>query len=301
MYINRLIENPYRIFSVLAAHHCFNNMSDKTYLSMMFRALVGRKLNWDNPSTYNEKLQWLKIYDRKPFYTTIVDKYAVRPYIEQIIGKEYLIPLLGVWNNAMDIDFSQLPQQFVLKCNHNSGNGMCICTDKNKLDVQRVIENLEKGLKENYYLSSREWPYKNVKRKIIAEAFIGEDGKVPLDYKLYCFDGKVDSIMVCVGRDVGYPKFYFYSTEWKRLLYQKDEPESPAELDRPEALDEMVRIAEKLSKNFAELRVDLYYVNGKIYFGEMTLFNQSGFDIDITYETDLRFGQKTRLSNSGKL
>ncbi len=179
-------------FYVTSCYGIHNKMVDKKFLERKFKAVFHRKLNLENPQTMNEKLQWLKLYNRNPRYTQYVDKYLVREYVKETIGKEYLIPLLGVWENAKDIDFNKLPEQFVLKCNHNSGLGMYICKNKNTMNYAKVISELEKGLKQNYYLTGREWPYKNVPRKIIAEKYIVDESGYELkDYKFYCFNGIV--------------------------------------------------------------------------------------------------------------
>ena len=175
----------------------YDYLSDEEYVKRKYRACFGRKLNLENPQTYNEKLQWLKLYDRKPEYTRMVDKYRVREYIAQTIGEEYLIPLLGVWEDPEDIDFDALPDQFVLKCNHNSGLGMCICKDKSKLDIKKAKRELKKGLKQDYYLTGREWPYKDVPRRIIAEKYmVDESGTELKDFKVLCFAGKAKMIQV---------------------------------------------------------------------------------------------------------
>ena len=167
-------------------------MSDEKYLKLKFYAIMGYKLDLDNPKTMNEKIQWLKLYYRKPEQTMMADKVAVRDYIAEVLGEEYLIPCLGVWESPDDIDFDALPEKFVLKCNHNSGLGMYVCKDKSKMDVEAVKEELRKGLEQDYYLVHREWPYKDVPRKILAEQFM-EDGSGGLvDYKFLCFNGKCD-------------------------------------------------------------------------------------------------------------
>lgn len=171
------------------------------YLRMRFKQRCGRSLNLAEPKTFNEKLQWLKLYNRKPEYTVMVDKYKVREYIAQMIGEEYLIPLLGVWDDPEDIDFDALPNRFVLKCNHNSGLGMCICKDKSKLDITKVKAELRKGLQQNYYLSSREWPYKDVPRKIIAEKYMEDASGDLKDYKFYCFNGEMKFVMINSDRN----------------------------------------------------------------------------------------------------
>lgn len=271
-----------------------NWMPDSMYLKLLFRAHMGRKLDLRKPQTFNEKLQWLKIHDRNKFYTEVVDKYAVKKYIENKIGDEYNVKLLGVWDSFDEIDFSVLPEKFVLKCTHDSG-GLVICTDKNKLDYVSAKAKIEKSLRTNYFYSSREWPYKNVLPRIIAEEFIGVNGKVPEDYKFFTFDGKIDCVMVCRGRDQGHLWFYFYDMNWERLIYQHAELEKNDEIAKPANFEKMRKVAEELAGDFKQARIDLYNIEGKVYFGEITLFNQSGFDTDITYKTDLMWGKKLEL------
>lgn len=294
---NRLVkmiyDRCYR-FNILASLGFYNKMEDKEYIERQFFYIMKRKLNLNNPVTYNEKLQWLKLYDRNERYVDIVDKYEVRKYVKSKVGKQYLIPLLGVWSDVEEIDFNKLPSEFVLKCNHNSGKGMCICKDKTKIDLRRIKKNLKKGLKEDYYLTGREWPYKNVKRKVIAEKYIGIDGCAPDDYKFYVFNGKIDSVMVCKGREYGYPTFLFYDLNWNRLNYQYNEDKNIV-IEKPKNFDKMIEIVNKLAEDFVEVRIDLYNQGGSIYFGEITLFNQSGYDTDITYDTDFYWGGKFDL------
>lgn len=258
----------------------YNKMTDEDFLKMKFKVIMGRKLDLENPKTFNEKLQWLKINNRKPEYSIMVDKYLVRQYIADTIGGEYLIPLLGVWNDPDEINFEELPDQFVLKCNHNSGTGMCICKDKNKLNIQKVRNELRRGLKEDYYLKSREWPYKNVSRKIIAEAYMSDGINEGLnDYKLMCFNGQVKATFVCNNRfsEKGL-NVTFYDTDWKRMPFERHYPASVTEISKPVTYEKMVKLAEKLAQNIPFVRVDFYEINGKIYFGELTFFPGSGFE-----------------------
>lgn len=292
-------DSSYR-FVVNAALGLYNSMPDRDYLERKFEALMGAPLHLDAPQTFNEKLQWLKLYDRKPEYTMMVDKYRVREYITQKIGAEYLIPLLGVWDSPDEIDFAALPEQFVLKCNHNSGLGMCICKDKSTLDLRKVRRELRKGLRQDYYLPGREWPYKDVPRKIIAEKFMIDNEVNELrDYKFFCFRGYVDSVMLCFERDSGDTKFYFFSPDWEFLRINKRGKAAPEgfTLPMPACLDEMVQIAATLSKNLPYSRIDLYQCNGKVYFGEITFFPASGFDPNILPETDLYWGSLIDLNN----
>lgn len=276
-------------------------LPDETYLKMRFKLKLGKPLDLENPQTMNEKLQWLKLHNRKPDYTMMADKYAVREYIAQKLGEEYLIPLLGVWDDPEEIDFDALPDQFVLKCNHNSGLGMCICKDKSKLNVDQVKRELKKGLQENYYLSGREWPYKNIKRRIIAEKYMTDspDSTDFTDYKFYCFNGYVDCVLGCYERNSGTPKFYFFDRDWQLKRYNKRGKEAPDgfTMPKPEKMDKMFAIAEKLSKDVGVpfLRVDLYNSNGQIYFGELTFFPDSGFDANRLPEMDRYFGDLIKL------
>lgn len=284
----------YKIIRKLTYSGVFNWMSDEPYLKLIFPAHTGYALNLREPKTFNEKLQWLKLHDRKVAYSDLVDKYEVKRIVGDLIGEKYIIPTLGVWDCFDDIDFNSLPKCFVLKCTHDSG-GLVVCKDKDKLDINSARQKIEASLKQNYYYTTREWPYKDVKPRIIAEEFIGDISSVPEDYKFYTFDGKIDSVMVCKERELGYPKFLFYDLEWNRLQYQREEPVYEKEESKPKNFEEMCRIVEKLADGFCQMRVDLYNIDGKIYFGEMTFFNQSGFDVDITRETDLYWGNKIVL------
>lgn len=262
--------------------------------------MMHRRLNLKNPETFNEKLQWLKLYNRKPEYTIMVDKVKAKEYVASKIGEEYIIPTLGVWEDPDDIDFKALPEQFVLKCNHNSGTGMCICRNKSKLDIFKVKAELRKGLKENYFLRCREWPYKNVPRRILAEKYLvneSDPNKALLDYKFLCFDGRADNVMVCVGRETGNPKFYHFDRDWNFLKINRCGLEIPANfhIEKPVQMDKMFEIADKLSVGLPHVRVDLYDINNHIYFGELTFFQDSGFDRDLLYETDRYLGGLIKL------
>jgi len=273
-----LMDDSYR-FNVLDSYGFYNHMPDRRYLEKRFRACMGYDLDLDNPKTFSEKLQWLKLYDRKPEYTIMVDKYAVRNYIADKLGEEYLIPLLGVWNDPSEIDFDQLPDRFVLKCNHNSGLGMCICRDKSRLDIKKVKNELRKGVSQNYYLTGREWPYKNVPRKIIAEEYMEDSVLKELrDYKFFCFGGMVKCFKVDFDRFVEHHANY-YDTEKNRLPFGEKicPPLLEKRIQHPENFEKMKRLAEILSMGMPFLRVDLYNIDGKIYFGEMTFFPDSGF------------------------
>lgn len=295
--ISKFIFNPIVRFGYLNKLGLYRYSSDERFLRKAFKVYMKSNLNLINPRTFNEKLQWLKLYDRKPIYTTMVDKYLVREYIAEKLGEEYLIPLLGVWDDSDDIDFDALPNQFVLKCNHNSGLGMCICKDKSKLDIKKVKRELSKGLKQDYYLTGREWPYKNVPRKIICEKFMSDESEGLVDYKFFCFDGKVDCVMVCLDRHLNDTKFYFFDEHWELKCLNKRGLAAPEgfTVRKPECIEQMFNIARQLSKGIPFVRVDLYECGGQIYFGEMTFFPDSGFDANILPDTDKYFGDMIKL------
>jgi len=273
-------------------------VSDTAYLKVKFYYMLHRKLDFNNVNTLNEKIQWLKLNARNPLFTQLVDKYEVRQHIAKTIGEEYLVPLLGVWNNFKDIDFNGLPNRFVLKTTHDSG-GVVICKNKKDFKYDIAKAKLNTRLKCNWYNHTREWPYKDVKPRIIGEQFIGSDnGDVPDDYKLHCFNGKVDNIMVCTERESGNPQYYFFDRNWNLLRYCKKDSNLSDNftLPKPLKLDEMIEIAEKLSHNLIFCRIDLYFVQNVVLFGEITFYPDSGFDDDITVETDYLFGSKISLN-----
>lgn len=267
----------------------FPNMSDEEYLKRIFEARMGRKLNLDNPCTFSEKLQWLKLYDRRPEYTMMVDKYAVKKYIAETIGEEYLIPTLGVWDNFDDIDFDNLPNQFVLKCTHDSG-GLVICRDKKKFDKEKAKNKISKCMKRNYFLNTREWPYKNVTPRIIAEKYMEDEHFTSLnDYKLMCFNGEVKCTFVCSDRSENL-KVTFFDNNWKRLPFERHYPASTVKIPKPANFEKMIELAEKLSKGLPFVRVDFYEVNGKIYFGELTFYPGAGLEKFKPEQWDRRLG-----------
>ena len=241
---------------------------------------MGKTLNLSSPRTFNEKLQYLKLYDHNPVYTKLVDKVEVKDYVTERIGNKYIVPTIGVWSSPDEIRFDSLPQKFVMKCNHNSGLGMCICKDKEKLDICKVKKELTKGLKQNYYLARREWPYKDVPRKIIAEQYLenSEEGGLT-DYKIHCFNGVPRFILVCKDRfaEKGLTEDFF-TPEWEHMSVKRPQiPNAEAPISKPEKLDEMLVLAEKLAKDIPFVRVDFYYVDDRIYFSELTFFPAAGF------------------------
>lgn len=294
---NKYISNQEYRLRVNSKLGLYNNMDDKKFIEKMFKATMDYPLNLENPKSFNEKLQWLKLYDRNPLYTKLVDKYKVREYISEKIGEDYLIPLLGVWDDPEDIDFDSLPNKFVLKCNHNSGLGMCICTDKSKIDIKKVKNELKSGLAQNYYLNGREWPYKNVSRKIICEKYMtDETGKNLRDYKFYCFDGKPKIVGIYQDRNSDKETtgdFFDMNFEWVDLRFGMSNALNKPQ--KPQKFQEMIKIAEILSEGMPEVRVDLYISNNKIYFGELTFFDGGGFDKIEPLEWDYKLGSWIKL------
>lgn len=290
-----ILKDPSRLFMSLGHRNWFNWMSDELYLKLGYRSYMHKKLNLDNPKTFNEKLQWLKINDRRPEYTMFVDKYAVRSFISKTIGSEYLIPLVGgPWKSPDEIDFDMLPQQFVLKCNHNSG-GVIICKDKASLDIAKAKKQLKVWMKHNSYPASREWPYKNVKPLIIAEEYIVDESGYQLkDYKFFCFDGCPKALFVATDRATD-TRFDFFDMDFNHLPIKNGHENSDLPIAKPMGFEEMKRIASILSKGVPQVRVDLYDVNGKIYFGELTLSHWGGTTPFEPEEWDYRFGEWIKL------
>lgn len=240
---------------------------------------LGKHINLSNPETFNEKLQWLKLHDRKPEYRNMVDKYEVRRYITETIGEIYLIPLLGVYDFFDDIDFNILPEQFVLKCTHDSG-GIIICKDKSQFNIDEARTKINNYLKRNYYYHGMEWPYKNVKPRIICEKYMADDTGIDLkDYKFMCFNGEVKFCNVCLNRNsLTGLNIDFYDMDWNLMPFERqDHPSSGTIISKPENFEKMIIFAEMLSKDKSFVRVDFYEIYGKLYFGELTFYPGSGF------------------------
>ena len=298
----------FRLNSWLASKGAFNWMSDEAYLRMRFQKRLGRKLNLENPRTYNEKLQWLKLYDRRPEYSVLVDKYEVKKYVADRIGERYIIPTLGVWNTFEEIDFDSLPDQFVLKCTHDSG-GVVICRDKKVFDRVAARKILRNALKKNYYYSGREWPYKAVKPQIIAEQYM-EDREADshakkvnslIEYKVFCFNGKAKMVLVCKGRAHGSGRTNdFCDINLVRLPFTSLNPNSTGELVKPKQLPELISAAETLAAGIPQVRADFYLCNGTVYFGELTLFHNSGLCKFHPEEWDGILGSWIQLPQKGK-
>ena len=265
---------------------------DRFYLKKRYKFKMNRELNLKNPQTFTEKLQWLKLYDRNTLYTKLADKYEVKQYIKDKLGEAYVIPMVGgPWKHFSDIDFDKLPNQFVLKNTHDSG-GVAICSDKTSFNREQAGKKLEYSLNHNYFYYNREWPYKNVQPRIIAEQYMEEMGRESLlDYKLHCFHGEVKVILVCLGRgDANGMKKVFYDRNWKKLEFRRPNTSNDCYVERPAHLNKMIEFSEKLSKDIPFVRVDFYDINGKLYFGEMTFFPSGGMIGFVPEEWDAILG-----------
>ena len=294
----RMDFDPKESFKSFCVYRIFIHFPDEWYLKFKFWIIMGRNLDLKHPQTFNEKIQWLKLYDRKLKYVELVDKYEVRKHVKAMISEEYLIPLLGVWDDFESINFAELPNRFVLKCTHDSG-GVVVCEDKVDFDIVNARKKIKKRLARNYYYSGREWPYKNIQPRIICETLIeAESGGLPNDYKFHCFNGKAKNVMVCMDRSKGGAQYYFFDRQWTYLPCLVESYNAPEgfTLPEPAKMDEMFALAETLAKGFAFVRVDLYCEKGKIYFGELTLHPQSGFDNVLLPETDESWGCDLDLS-----
>lgn len=270
---------------------------DETFLKIKFIYRMGYKLNLDTPRTYNEKLQWLKLNYHKSIMTTMVDKDAAKKYVADLIGEEYIIPTLGVWDTVDEIDFDKLPKQFVLKCTHDSG-GLVVCKAKSSLDVEKAKSKLRRALKNNYYYSNREWPYLNVPRRIICEQYMEDESGYELkDYKWFCFDGEPKALFIATDRQVPgeETKFDFFDSEFNHLPFTNGHPNATKRINKPRGFEKMKELAAILSKGWPHLRVDFYDINGKVYFGELTFYHWSGMTPFNPKEWDEKFGEWIKL------
>lgn len=297
----KILKNPKRIVRYLGARGLLNWLPDDVYLKIFYYSETNQKLNLDEPKTFNEKLQWLKLYDRNPNYSRYVDKYAVRSYISEVIGEEYLMPLIAVYDSVDEIDWNSLPNRFVLKCTHGSG-GNIICTNKEKLNISDAKKKLKKWMKRNWYWLGREWPYKQVKPRIICEEFIDQDdGDELRDYRFFCFNGEPKFITVDFSiTNKKKTRRNLYDLDWNLM---DAEISYPKELDfkvkKPEKLDEMINLSKKISANIPHVRVDFYYIKNKIIFGEMTFYHQNGLGQIRPPEFNYKVGSWLKLSDKG--
>lgn len=283
------IKEPQRFLLKLSSKG-INIVSDKQYLKMLYKLKMKKNLNIENPQTFNEKLQWLKLYDRNPEYTKMVDKILVKDYVASVIGDEYIIPTLGIYDKFDDINFDQLPKSFVIKCNHDSG-GLVICRDKSELNIKDARKKINRSLKTNYYNRSKEWPYKNVKPKILIEEYMFNGKNEELnDYKVFCFNGFAKYVQVHFNRFKNHKK-YIYDLNWNLTDIEFNYPrDAKVKIKKPYNFDEMIKIANVFSNGKKFVRIDFYEVKKKLYFGEITFYPASGYRRFKKYSQDLMFG-----------
>lgn len=271
-----MAKTPYKFLSAMVRNGLLNWVPDPLILRIRYRNRTGTKLNLKNPVLYSEKMQWIKLYDRRPECPRLADKLLVRDHIREVLGEEFLIPLIAVYNSVEEIDWDTLPDQFVLKCTHGSGSNI-ICKNKADLDIPLAKKKLKKWMKTNWYWRSREWPYKNLERRIVCEKYITDETGVELkDYKFFCFSGEPKFVQVDFDRYSGH-KRNFYDLDWSYMPVSLNHPTDPSkDIPRPQKLDEMIRIAKILSSDYPFVRIDLYSIHDTVYFGEITFFAGGG-------------------------
>lgn len=293
--INRYIKSPYYALGddLIKSHPKW--MSDKYYIRVLWKQIMGYPLDLKHPKTFNEKLQWMKLYDRNPEYTSLVDKLKVKGWVKDRIGEAHVIPTLAVYNSVDDINLDVLPNKFVLKCNHDSG-GVIICSDKSSFDLKEAQAYLRKRMEHNFYWDYREWPYKDVERKVFAEAFIVDPNQVSKgfqglrDFKFFCFGG-IPRLMYIANDRSETPTTDFFDMNFEpQPLYMQD-PKSPVQPSCPPHFEEMKRLASVLSDGFRQVRVDFYDTPEGVYFGEMTFFHSAGLSEVHPREWNLRMGE----------
>jgi hypothetical protein len=297
--ISKVIQKPETVVLWANWKGYLNWLPDNVYLNIMYLSRMKKKLELKSPKTFNEKLQWLKLYDRHPKYIQMVDKYEAKEYVANRIGSEYIIPTYGVWDSFNEINIEMLPNQFVLKCTHDCG-GLVICRDKKNFDIEAAREKINRCLKRNYFYNGREWPYKNVKPRVIAETYMEDPSSVVLkDYKFYCFNGKPEFVQLSEGMEKhSTASMAFLTLDWERLPFERSDflrihkiPPQPLNLEL------MKSFAEELSQGHSFLRVDLYEINGRVYFSELTFSPTSGFIPIQPSEYDLQIGRLLELPN----
>lgn len=299
--LNYLMHNKALFFDAIIRKF-LGFLPDKLFLTLRYRCLMGKWIDWKNPKTFTEKIQWLKLYNRKPEYTTMVDKYAVKQFVAERIGNEHIIPTLGVWNKPEDIDWGSLPEQFVLKTTHGGGSGgVVICSDINSFDKQAAISKLNASLRSDIYANYREWPYKNVPKRVIAEKFMAPvktaAPKDLPDYKFFCFNGEPMYCQVIRDRH-SEETIDFYDMEWNHQEFVGLNPVVHNGLNPvpcPEHLDKLIEICRKLAQDIPFVRVDMYVIDDKEYFGELTFYPASGIGEFTPQEWQTRLGELIEL------
>lgn len=293
------LKNPKRLIRIIGNKGLLNWIPDKTYLKLVYWGELDKKLSFNNPIFFNEKIQWLKVYDKNPDYPKYVDKYMVRNYIAEKIGNKYLISMIAVYENVEEIEWEKLPNKFVLKCTHGSHSNI-ICTDKNQLDIEKSKKMLNKWMLRSWYWFGREWPYKYVKPRIVCEEYLGEIAALPKDYKIMCFDGIPSIIQVHTKKINESPTIDFYDMNGNLLdIRKKGFPNSSIEKINMSEFAEMIRLSEILSVGIPYIRTDFYLINNKIYFGELTFYDSSGL-IDFEPEESNKYlGNMIKLNKDG--
>lgn len=294
--IKKAISHPQKIIGILGTGGYLNWIPDSVYLKMLYKSRTGKKLRLEQPVTFNEKLQWLKIYDRNERYPDMVDKIKVKEIIEKTIGSEYVVPLYGVWQNARDIDFKSLPKQFVLKCNHDQGS-VVLVHDNETLDKEKTIRFLNSKLKKSPFPGTREFAYTKIQHKIFAEKYLG--GSI-IDYKFYCFNGQPRFLYCGQGLTVDHSlKIDFFDMNWNLMPFYRTDYKRLGAIPKPTHFDDMIRIAKKLSKDVPFVRIDLFEVDNHVFFSEFTLCPAAGFMPFVPEEYDEIVGSWLNLPGKG--
>ncbi|WP_418834339.1 ATP-grasp fold amidoligase family protein [Parabacteroides johnsonii] len=289
------LANKPRVLLLLLWNWFVPIVSDKFFLKVRFRLTMGYWMDFDNPKTFNEKLQWFKVNDIHPEYSLLVDKVAAKDYVVGKIGDKYIIPTLGVWDNIEDIDWKSLPNQFVIKSTADSG-GVVVCKDKSKLDIDAAKQKLKVLGGRDYTKINKEYPYRNVPHRYIAEKYMEDESGFELkDYKIFCFDGKAEFLFVATGRQQNDCRFDFFDKEFNHIPVLNGHANADVMPQKPKNFEEMLEVAAKLSVGFPQIRVDLYNINGEIYFGELTFFHWSGMVPFEPMEYDYKFGEYIKL------
>lgn len=296
----KYIGKPKMLIQIIMTTKITNFIPDSIFLKLKYKLAIGNKLDLNNPKTFNEKIQWLKINDKKDIYTKMVDKYEVKKYVADIIGRKYIIKTIGVYDSFDQINFNELPNQFVIKCTHDSG-GLIIVKDKSKLNIKETRAKINKALKKNYFYSCREWPYKNIIPRIIIEEYMEDETyKELIDYKIMCFNGEPKIIFTCSERYKQGLKVTFFDMNWNRLNFKRHYPTSNEKIEKPTNYAKMIELSKKLSKNIPFIRVDWYEINKKLYFGELTFYPGSGFEEFTPSEWDRKLGDMLELPKTNK-
>ena len=279
--------------------HFFDKWDDEKYLKFLYKLKTGKKLNLSNPTLLNEKMQWLKLNDRKDIYCQMVDKFEVKKIVSEKIGKDYIIPTFGVWENFEEIDFSKLPEKFIIKCTHDSG-GNVICHSKLSFDIEKARKKINKAMKKNYFFIGREWPYKDVKPRIIVEQLLEDCEQTEIiDYKFFCFNGIPQVMYISKGMDNhDTAQMSFFDMNYNLLDLKRSDYKILEQIpEKPKNFDKMIEFSKLLSVNIPHVRCDWYEINGRLYFGELTFFTCSGYIPFEDEKWNKKMGNMLKLDN----